>query len=374
MVGPLPAEAQKQGKAKDDPLVLERFKIHRHGDALLVPVTFKEKEYTFVIDTGASHTVYDISLPLGAVKDKLKVDSAGGPVVVSIFAGQTSSLGKLKIEPGEFSPGIDLAKIREVSGYPIYGVLGMDFLNKHVVQIDFDEGELVFLKKARPGAGTAFPLEVSQMKPLLKVKLHDKGDDGRELDFLIDTGSVGLGSGGLKKELVAELEKQGGLRVVGQTLTETAKGTTTNRLVQQKKTSLGDFVMADAVFSEGRHNLIGLGFLSRFKVTFDFPGQTLHLEKGKRFEDPDRWDLSGLHLVRKEGRTVVHSVDKESPAASSGIKAGDVLVQAAGKATQPMSLFELRRLFCEPGGKIGLVVQRQEQRLDVAVELPTPKK
>jgi hypothetical protein len=45
----------------------------------------------------------------------------------------------------------------------------------------------------------------------------------------------------------------------------------------------------------------------------------MYLQKGQAFDKPDEIDMSGLHLWRFEGRSVVHSVDKSSPAEAAGI-------------------------------------------------------
>src|SRR5207302_2014602 len=52
----------------------------------------------------------------------------------------------------------DLRKIREASGEPIMGFLGMDFLGRYVVRIDPDRGEVLFLKSVPEDAGVPFPM------------------------------------------------------------------------------------------------------------------------------------------------------------------------------------------------------------------------
>src|SRR5260370_42500102 len=94
---------------------------------------------------------------------------------------------------------------------------------------------------------------------------------------------------------------------------------------------------------------MGLGFLSRVIVTIDFPAQKLYLRKGKQFERPDRPDASGLHILRKGEAAVVHSVDPESPGASAGLRAGDVLLQAGALRAREAALFYPRAAVLEPG-------------------------
>jgi len=61
------------------------FKVAKQGDIMLLPVKFTGKEYLFLLDTGASMTVFDISLKpeLGDVKGIGRIQTAGGGMVGS---------------------------------------------------------------------------------------------------------------------------------------------------------------------------------------------------------------------------------------------------------------------------------------------------
>ena len=155
----------------------------------------------------------------------------------------------------------------------------------------------------------------------------------------------------------------------GQAPAETRAGTIAVRYLQGKKISLGKFAVANPVFCEGLNNILGLDFLSRFKVTLDFPNKAMYLEKGKRYAEPNLRDLSGLHILRKQGRTVVDSVVKASVAESAGIKAGDKIVKMGEKKAEEVSLFELRRAFSQPGTTLNLTIQREERTLAVNLAL-----
>ena len=109
--------------------------------------------------------------------------------------------------------------------------------------------------------------------------------------------------------------------------------------------------------------------MSRFIVTIDFPAQKLYLRKGKQFERPDRPDASGLHILRKGEAAVVHSVDPESPGASAGIRAGDVLLQAGTLRAGEATLFQLRAALREPG-TVPCVIRRDKTDLRVTLTIP----
>jgi hypothetical protein len=365
LLAPLWPGTHGQGKDKDTSVILERFKVARHGEALLLPVTWNGKTFQFLLDTGASGALYDSSLPLGAAKRKKKVDSAGGPIELQFFDAPDAKVGNLTLRTAEEVVGFDQGKVREITGHEIYGVVGMDFLEKHVVEIDCDEGEVRFLQAVGRNAGTPFGLEFRDGCPHVDVSVQNLGNTR----FLVDTGFISSDSGTLTPELLTKLQKKGAVRIVGQSYAETLAGTKISRIAQGKKLSLGEFAIADPVIGEGPHNMVGMGLLSRFKVTFDFPNKVMYLRKGKRFNTPDLWDISGLHLLRRKEETIVHSVDKGSAAENRGIKAGDKITKVGDRNAGVLSLFDLRQLCRQPDTTLNLIIEREGQPFTAYVEL-----
>ncbi|NLH17780.1 MAG: PDZ domain-containing protein [Phycisphaerae bacterium] len=109
-------------------------------------------------------------------------------------------------------------------------------------------------------------------------------------------------------------------------------------------------------------NVLGLGFLTRYRVTLDFPHNRLYLRPGKsvaRFENPD---MTGLHIIRDEGKTLVHSVDPNSPADQAHICAGDEIVEVNHMTAQSHKLDTIRRIFASaPGDRVHLQTRRDNQ-------------
>lgn len=128
-------------------------------------------------------------------------------------------------------------------------------------------------------------------------------------------------------------------------------------------------VLRNPVVKKGDTNLLGLGFWSRHIVTFDFPNKIIYLRQGDRFNEPDRYDLSGLHLLRMNGKTTVHSVDEGSPAAKAGLQPKDRIVKMDGKDIDKWSLFTIRQKLCVEAEKVKMTIQRSERQLDIAFPL-----
>jgi PDZ domain/Aspartyl protease len=360
--------ANGQDTGKDAPAVLARFKVARGGDILLLPVAFNGKTYQFVLDTGANAIVFDNSLPLGEAKRKGTGESAGGDLDLHFFKAPDAGLGPWKIDAPDDVVGYDFKKMREVFGLEIYGVLGMDFLCKHIVQMDCDEGEVRFLRRVAGDAGKPIRLEINDGIVFADLEVQGHG----KTRFMLDTGMVGPDSGCLDASLLADLTKKEVFCTVGESLSETAAGTKASKLARGKQISVGDFTIDGPVFSEGSRNVLGFGALSRFVVTFDFPNGVMYLKKGKRFAEPDMWNISGLHVLRRQGQTVVHSVDKGSPAATRGIQANDKIAKVDGRPAQDVSMYELFRLCCASETTLDLVIERNGRAYSAKVDLKKP--
>jgi hypothetical protein len=126
---------------------------------------------------------------------------------------------------------------------------------------------------------------------------------------------------------------------------------------------LAEFNHRELIFAKQKENLLGLTFLSRYIVTFDFPSGRLYLKKGKRFDDCDVQDKSGVHVVRGAERPIVESVDSGSPAALAGVHAGDEIIRLSDRDTERLSLFSLRKLLCRPGKEARLTIRRSGQEI-----------
>lgn len=107
---------------------------------------------------------------------------------------------------------------------------------------------------------------------------------------------------------------------------------------------MGPFEYKDLIFSEGNSSRLGLSFLSRHMVTFDFPGNKIYLKKGKQFRKTDEANMSGLHIILVSGKVVVYAVDENSPARKAGIKAQDVIQKVSGKDANVFDICHIRRL------------------------------
>lgn len=363
------AAAISDAVSADEPARAECFQVASDGDLLLLPVRIGHKDGLMALDTGASVTLFDSSLPLGKPIGTFQAKTPGGNVALPTHEVPYAMVGKHKLQESLTRVvAADLVKLRQVFGSEFHGILGMDFLSNHVVQIDFDRGELSFLKAPDPKAGQAYPMPYQQgQMPSLVLHLSEHLQE----TFLLDTGLIGLDSGGIRSELCDDLFDQGNFRKVGSVLSESLAGTHRIRLFQGVAVSLGGIQFADPVFSENTKGFsrLSLRFLARHNVTLDFPRQRIYLRERKTPIGPDQFNFSGIHMLRLDGRIIADLIDRDSPAAKAGLKDGDQLLKIGDRDANQTRLFELRGMICRKGQTIRIVGARGGQLIDVSLVL-----
>jgi hypothetical protein len=278
-----------------------------------------------------------------------------------------ATLGWRPLGLGAIVPGMDLRGLRERLEEDIEGLLGMDFLGRHVIHIDFDRGELLFLKSVPKNAGEAIPMG---SEPAGQPNVSNLYVNGERFTFEIDTGFVGLGSGYMEVTGARKLFRTGEFSEVGANRLQTATSGVTCRVFRGRELSLGGFAVDGPVLGETRgNNVLGLGFLSRFAVTFDFPGRTLYLRKGARYGRKDRWQMTGMFTRKRDHEFVIDEIDPGGPMGRAGAKKGDVLVEVGGRPARETSLMELREAQTQ-AGPVVWVVRRGGEVHRFTVNLP----
>jgi predicted aspartyl protease len=248
-------------------------------------------------------------------------------------------MGPLNLEQAETVLCHDLKMLSMVVGKRIDGILGMNFLKRYIVRIDFDNGKLILLDpKTLPSPSWGEPTVIRWARPgwfVVQTRILD-----RETTMLIDTGYDKVM---LQRKLFDYVRgAQGGKTATS--LVETMSGTVNSQMIRLQHMTVGSRKYSDVIIGEGSSNILGLGFLARHVVTLDFPRGRMYLKKGKHFDRVDEADMSGLHLLKVGGKVVVHSVDKDSPAQKAQIEAHDIILTVNAQSAAAMDIFALRNL------------------------------
>jgi len=359
------------------PEVLAEFKIEGGAKPILLPVTFDGKKYDFILDTGATHVVFDVSL-----KNKLgrrflwpkKGKVAGGKTVkVELFRIPQAYLGPLSLKDCGLIAVIDLELLSSTLGRKVHGLIGMDFLKKYIVQIDFDEGLISFHKSTSDGGIFSFLRPQKNENPdwgekvPIKYKLFSSlpyingNVDGNKASFLIDTGDwISSNTGSVP--FSADLKSSTFNKVYSEIFSKTMKTEQTTVAVQIPSVSkritvvakfpIGSLEYKDVIFVESYESKLGIPFLCRHLVTFDFPNHKMYLKKRTGFDRPNdvKVELKGLDFAmqRKCNNIFVSSIDPNGLGHRKGIRQDDILLKIENQDVSSYGLVELVEFFSQP--------------------------
>jgi hypothetical protein len=250
------------------------------GDELLVTTHLEDgRELLLVVDTGAPYTLFDSSLaPLfGKPLGKARSGSCYGRTTITRYKAPKLYLGDTPLEMGDWvatSTQIkllsnDLSRMTHTNRQ-VMGVLGVDCLKHYCIQLDFAAGKMCFLDANHSNKddwGKTFPLNASLFStvfhggcPFISENLAGVKGQGS----LIDTGANFDGF------LTPKLYRQ---------WTNQTEAPARGRTCSPNGTLGGDDYPHLSLNGDGTFNGVGLSFLSRHLVTFDFPNRTMYLKR-----------------------------------------------------------------------------------------------
>lgn len=348
--------ASNSAPASEKSEVLERFEIPSDADLVTVPVTIANKTYHFFIDTGATVSVCDAALRplLERPVARTRVSTANGRMKSGIYRSPGMLVGRAPMKKDARLLLADLTLMRQACDLDLRGIVGMDFLAERVVCFDFDSCELRFLASAHDAPGQRIPLVFRDATPFVIATVPRVGN----VEFMIDSGSGGS-SGTISKRVFGDMLRRGALVERGASRLATVNGRVESRSGNVLGLSIGSFNHSELQFDESEdQTVLGLDYLKRYTVTFDFPHSTMYLEPGRGFSKRDLQDASGLHILRIDHRATVHSVDADSPAERARIRSGDIILKVDSMYASRTRLSTLRRKLCEEGTTVSLTLER----------------
>jgi hypothetical protein len=263
---PLPAEVTLNKKAG-------------RGGWLILNIRIENgQELPFVVDTGSPITLLDPSLDTNLGKCLLLTTGgspAGGKQKSGIYAAPKLFLGGVQLKTDTYVATYNLGKVK--------GLIGMDCLRHYCIQVDCQAGKLRFLEPAQvhpAELGKGFPLIFSSAGQHFPQMFTTAGQNqsvamihhagllgGDSINLLIDTGD----------------------NVDGGVMKGTLKGHYWGRfihsLIKKMPVPLKDCVWDGKTYTKLQVvpntpvNRLGMRFLARHLITFDFPNQTFYIKQ-----------------------------------------------------------------------------------------------
>jgi hypothetical protein len=248
------------------------------------------EELIFNVDTGAPVTVLDRSLQprLGKRLGSKPIHYAWRSGTADTYPAPKLYLGDTQLRTGDRVWTDDLSGIARPSpDRPVHGILGMDCLRHYAIQMDFSAKQVRFLRAhdLKPAElGTAFSLAVNSSGHITVGACFAGTPD---VNPIIDTGCA-------CDAVLAPAEFQRLVRDAGDAWTNEFRypsGFTRHTVRFSKLTFGGEsytnvFIDQAPPIRAGRRtyylSAIGLPFLARHLVTFDFPNRKMYLKAQPR--------------------------------------------------------------------------------------------
>ena len=341
----------------------------------------------FLFDTGASITVLD-----SAFASRHGIAAVGHQQ--GMGAGATGSASFATVDTLRVAApdgdGVELTDLkvavvaldRFLAPYfwrEVAGVVGFDFIQRFVDEIDYDRGVLTLFDPRDfryAGKGAAIPMTLAGATPVVTMAL----DGTKSGLFRIDVGSgatVDLHAPFVKQHRLSEaagprLEIMGG--GFGGAFRSTAR--------RMHRLEIGPYGWAHPIValsratggaftSEDYAGNIGNQILQRFICTLDYERRVLHLEPGARYAEPDEFPRAGFQLARFGDRIVAFGVLAGSPAARAGLREQDEVIAIDDRPTLEWTPDTFAEAFDRgrPGSRHALEIERGGKRVRMAFVL-----
>lgn len=274
------------------------------NNLLLLRVSVNDsKPMKFIFDTGASHSAISSqrATELGLkTEGEVSGRATGGPIRVAFIKGVSLSVLGAAVS----NQSIGSMTFPAVPGFEFDGIIGYDFINQFVIEIDYlNKFMNLYDPRAYAYAGKekAIPLLFGGGRiPFVLTKMVFEGRAPLEAKLEIDTG--GDGTFVIRYPFV---KKQRLLDAVPNATKDRGMGAGGEqpRVVGQVKAAqVGRFILKDlplALDTEGESadedvdGVIGGEIFRRFKVILDYRHRRMFLEPNKSFNDPYKLELGG---------------------------------------------------------------------------------
>jgi hypothetical protein len=324
----------------------------------------------FLLDTGAQTSYVDLSKAFEhKIKkvDRQKVRRLSFSDDVSFFRLDSIKIGNLTIFEQDVV-GISLCHLNKFEGTAFDGILGYDFLQRFVLEIDYINQILTIYEPDKfnyTGEGEVLELDLGWYLPRVKAVV----DGEHEEMFEIDTGSRnGLDLSFLFVKEHKFLEKY--TKCLEAPLGFGITGSIRGMVGRIGSFQLGNFLIKLPVtgfcledvksFSSLKiAGKIGGGILKKFKVIFDYPHYRMILKKNANYDLWDRYNTSGILLIQDDKKILIYQVIKNSPAEKAKIEKDDEILSINEVPVSNYSLQELRDILNqEEGNRIELKLKR----------------
>ena len=354
-----------------------------NGNALLKVRVNNSPPLNFTLDTGSD--VFAIltsnqANSLGLIpRNKYKVGIAANVGEIEAATIPSVNLSMPGVEALNQRIEVIMSDDATANESKIDGVLGLEFLKKFVVEVDYEAQTLTLFapeKYEYKGTGEVILIKIKDGAPMVRLKMTTSGGKSIEEYFEVDNGmsaTLALRTPAVKKYgLLAQTQ------TIEAPIDIEAGGEYRRRLGRLKSLQLGHFIIENPTVSlsenvEGEGGILGEEILRRFKVIFDFSHHRMILEPNSHFKEPYEEDMSGISVTPEENSGVkvfrVRQVVANTPGSDAGLQADDLITAVDGQPAATLTEGRIERMFMQEGREVDLTIRRSEKQVRVRLKL-----
>ena len=259
------------------------------------------------------------------------------------------------------------------------GIIGFSFFSKLVVEIDYDNMQLIISKPEDLNSidkGKKIPIDVRGNRIFLNAKVTLDNGSSIDAELVVDTGNRAalMLNTGFRQEIVLPTKYVS-------YFTHGLSGKMSRKTGRINGLKLGETKISNILssFNDGsdgapppweKEGNLGNEILKRFNVTFNIPGKQIYLKKNKLFSEPFEFNLAGLQFDRDDEKAmVVTNVIPGSPAEEAQILPGDKIIAINDKLSSQLTGDEFENEFKLIGKEVNLIISRSNEKLTVSLIL-----
>lgn len=364
------------------------------GSYIVVEVRINESSrLKFILDSGVRSTIITELLPgdsilltYNNIRD-LQGLGRGATLNALVSNDNTIFIGrKFKLfNKTIFVLQEDIFNLTRQTGTKINGLLGADFFQDYIVQIDYTARKVRFYDKDKisvPKGYGVMPMTIEKQKMYINLSVLETDSARRSIKMLIDTGAeLNAWFQTLTNKAITIPEKSIHGRI-GQGLS----GEVTGIFARVPQICIANFCVKDPIVvfpdsavisgiiqNSDRDGTIGSQLLSRFNLIIDPFNKQFYFKPNSNFKKPFVYNIAGIEVAQTYAffpQIEVINVWKGSPAEQAGIKVGDLINEINFQKIFSMTLSQVRGYFEHASKRpLRMILQRDGKMLDVEVEM-----
>lgn len=333
----------------------------------------------FILDTGSGGISLDSAtadqLGFKPVESDINIRGIAGIRKAKFLYNKQLQLNDLTIDSLNFHMN-NYEFLTYIYGVQIDGVIGYALLSRYIVKVNYDDQEIAIctpgpVKYPRGGHLLqpfirTLPIQTAQIKDHRKVHSRFLFDIGAGMSLVLsqdfETDSTVI----RKKRKRFPIEAHGVGGKLGMEMTLVKRFRLGPYRFRNVPTMIFDdeFNITSYPYLGG---IIGNQLLKRFNLIINYPEDEIHLKPNASYREPFDYSYSGMELYYINGQIVIGSIVDGSPADSSGLVVGDVVLAVGNHTNQNFTQY--KKALTSARKRVRMIIRRDGELMDIRVKL-----